>query len=126
MTNLDIIKYLATNNPARLAQFLDDVWCYAWNSGASVQCLMLKGDMAKVEKRLDSELEFSESGWLNQAAKEYFFYGHELEEWSKCNFVDEPIKNCLNCYYLGKGDSRCDICDPGNNFEYFKFKENEL
>lgn len=42
---------------------------------------------------------------------------------AKCNFVDEPIRNCLNCYYHGKGNVCCDICDSDNNFEYFELKE---
>ena len=33
MTNLDIIKYLATNNPERLADFLNEICYDAWDSG---------------------------------------------------------------------------------------------
>ena len=44
---------------------------------------------------------------------------------AKCNFVDEPIRNCLNCYYHGKGNACCDICDSDNNFEYFELKETD-
>ncbi len=44
---------------------------------------------------------------------------------AKCNFVDEPIRNCLNCYYHGKSNACCDICDADNNFEYFELKETD-
>lgn len=123
MTNLEIIKYLATNNPTRLAEFLDDIWCCAWNSGSSVQYLTLKGDTAKVEKRLDSELEFSESGWLNQEAEEYFFYGHELEEWSKA-INSTPT---ITAFYDGLSVT-FPVKDPDymwNNNNEYDYKEND-
>ena len=83
MTNREIIKYLATSNPARLAEFLDDVWCMAWNRGASVQHLLHMGDESGADKMIDSDVEFSESKWLEQEANTDFFFDHELEEWSK-------------------------------------------
>lgn len=83
MTNLDIIKYLTTNNPARLAEFLDDIWCIAWNRGASVQHLLHRGDESGADKIIDSDLEFSESKWLEQEANTDFFLDRELEGWSK-------------------------------------------
>jgi hypothetical protein len=83
MTNLDIIKYLATNNPARLAEFLDEIWCIAWNHGASVQYLLHKGGESGADKIIDSDLEFSESKWLEQEANTDFFLDREIEEWSK-------------------------------------------
>ncbi len=77
MTNLDIIKHLANNNPARLAEFLDDIYCSAWNCGAYAQRNI---DEDKVSPY---EMEFSESKWLEQEANTNFFFDHELEEWSK-------------------------------------------
>ena len=83
MTNLEIIKYLANNNPARLAEFIDDIWCTAWNRGASVQYLLHIGDESGADKLTDSDLEFSESKWLEQEANTDFFFEYELKEWSK-------------------------------------------
>ena len=83
MTNLEIIKYLAVNNPTRLAELLDDIWCIAWNRGASVQHLLHIGDESGADKIIDSDLEFSESKWLEQEADTGFFLDHEVEEWSK-------------------------------------------
>ena len=96
MTNLDIIKYLALNNPTRLAELLDDIYCRAWNCGSSVQYYLCIGEASRAEKIIDSELEFSESGWLNQEAEEYFFYGHELEEWSKAINSTPTITACYD------------------------------
>jgi hypothetical protein len=78
MTNLDIIKYLAANNPTRLAEFLDDIYCVAWNNGAYAQFHIDDVDV------LSDELEFTESNWLNQVASANgFFLEAELEEWRK-------------------------------------------
>lgn len=76
MTNLEIIKYLATNNSTRLAELLDDVWCCAWNFGANTQ--------RTGEYDEESDIEFSDSKWLEQEATASVFFGaSELEEWSK-------------------------------------------
>lgn len=83
MTNLDIIKYLATNNPTRLAELLDDLWCTAWNRGGSVQYHLSIKDSSRAEKIIDSDIEFSESRWLYKEADESFYLNHELKEWSK-------------------------------------------
>ena len=75
MTNLEIIKYLATNNPARLAELLDDIYCCAWN--ASVYD-------ANTDGARFSPNEIDDFGeWINQEANANFFYDHELEEWTK-------------------------------------------
>lgn len=50
MTNLEIIKYLATNNPTRLAGLLDDLYCDAYSDGPTmigVQGLTLKNGYSK-------------------------------------------------------------------------------
>ena len=77
MTNLEIIKYLATNNPTRLAELLDDIYCNAWNCGNYAQVHIAE------EKFSPYEMEFSESKWLEQEANTDFFFDEELEEWSK-------------------------------------------
>ena len=73
MTNLDIIKYLATNNPTRLAELLDDIYCNAWNCGS---CTASTGKIME-ECEVD---DFNE--WLNEdASKRGYYYDHELDKW---------------------------------------------
>lgn len=82
MTNLEIIKYLATNNPARLAELLDDIYCTAWNCGSSA------GGTGNVMEECEID-DFNE--WLSQdAAKSGYYYDKELEEWSKV-IAAEPV-----------------------------------
>ena len=76
MTNLDIIKYLANNKPARLAELLDDIYCNAWNCGSYAG-----STGGKILE--ECEMEFSESEWLDQEASTDFFLDCELKEWSK-------------------------------------------
>jgi hypothetical protein len=74
MTNLEIIKYLTANNPPRLAELLDDIYCNAWNCGAYA---------ANTSGRI-SQCEIDDFGeWINQEANTNFFFENELEEWSK-------------------------------------------
>ena len=81
MTNLEIIKYLATNNPTRLAELLDDIYCTAWNCGSYA------GSNGEGKLLEECEIDNFEE-WINQdAAKSGFYYNEELEEWSK------PINN---------------------------------
>lgn len=74
MTNLEIIKYLATNNPTRLAELLDDIYCNAWNCGS---CAASTGKVME-----DCEIDdFDE--WLHEDAdKRGYYYDYELEQWS--------------------------------------------
>lgn len=75
MTNLDIIKYLALNNPSRLSELLDDIYCNAWNCGSYA---------ASTDGGYLSECEIDDfNEWINQEANTNFFFDHELEEWSK-------------------------------------------
>lgn len=74
MTNLEIIKYLAINNPTRLAELLDDLYCNAWNCGSCV------GSTGKIMEECEID-DFGE--WINQEANTNFFFDNELEEWSK-------------------------------------------
>lgn len=75
MTNLEIIKYLATSNPTRLAELLDDIYCCAWNSGVYA---------ANTDGGRFNETEIDDFGeWINQEVNTKFFFDHELEEWSK-------------------------------------------
>lgn len=75
MTNLDIIKYLATNNPTRLAELLDDIYCCAWNSGAYAA----NTDGARFSSNEIDDFNW----WINQETNTNFFYNSELEGWSK-------------------------------------------
>ena len=81
MTNMEIIKYLATNNPTRLAELLDDIYCCAWNAGAYA---------ANTDGARFSPNEIDDFGeWINQEANTNFFYDDELEEWSKA--INNPF-----------------------------------
>lgn len=75
MTNLDIIKYLATNNPTRLAELLNDIYCNAWNCGS---CAASTGKVME-----DCEIDDFDV-WLHEDAdKRGYYYDYELEQWSK-------------------------------------------
>lgn len=74
MTNLEIIKHLATNNPARLAELLDDIYCSAWNCGSCA------GSTGKIMEECEID-DFDE--WINQEANTNFFFDHELKRWSR-------------------------------------------
>ena len=69
MTNLEIIKYLATNNPTRLAELLDDIYCGAYNDG--------------YVDDWDAKPNFKELLFEDASESSMPFYNHELEEWSK-------------------------------------------
>lgn len=68
MTNLDIIKYLATNNPTRLADFLNKICYDAWDFG-----------------RLHRTRPITEwDEWLQaDPHATWDFNPEEIEEWSK-------------------------------------------
>ena len=83
MTNLEIIKYLAANNPTRLAELLDDIYCNAWNCGSCA------GSTGKIMEECEID-DFGE--WINQEANTNFFFDHELEEWSKATQKRSHIK----------------------------------
>lgn len=76
MTNLDIIKHLATNDTARLAELLDDIYCLAWNNGSYAH-------ETNCEKFSSTEItDFNE--WLKQdAAQSDIYCNYELAEWAK-------------------------------------------
>ena len=69
MTNLDIIKHLATNNPTRLGELLEDIYCGAYNDG--------------YVDDWDSKPNFKELLFEDAFELSMPFYNHELEEWSK-------------------------------------------
>lgn len=80
MTNFDIVKYLANNNPARLAELLDDLYCFAWNNGA----------YASAHDRLSDEEIDDFDEWFDQDISEAGFYtDKEIEEWSKLGGKNE-------------------------------------
>lgn len=71
MTNLEIVKYLATNNPKRLAELLEDIYCLAWNDGAN-------------DKLCDESTIPSLEKWLYEdPSKCGLYYLYELEKWYK-------------------------------------------
>ena len=68
MTNLDIIKYLANNNHARLAELLNDIYDIAYTDGYNDD--------------IDAGPNFEK--WIGEdASKHRYYYDNELEEWSK-------------------------------------------
>lgn len=72
MTNLDIIKHLANNNPSRLAELLDDIYCIAWNNGAYANS---NGSLSETEIN-----DFNE--WIGQdISKAGLYSNEEIEEW---------------------------------------------
>ena len=73
MTNLEIIKYLALNTPARLAEFLDDIY---WAG-------RLRDKKIAMGHSSTNEIDdFDE--WLHQdATNQHFFLDCELRKWSK-------------------------------------------
>lgn len=76
MTNLDIIKHLANNNPARLAELLDDIYTIGWNSGS--YAAYTNGECFSPDEIDDFDK------WINQdASKAGIYYDSELEEWSR-------------------------------------------
>ena len=83
MTNLDIIKYLATNNPTRLADFLNEICYDAWDFG-----------------RLHWTRPITDwDEWLQADPRETWdFNPNEIEEWSKA-INSTPT---LEVFYGGK------------------------
>lgn len=75
MTNLEIIKHIANTDPARLAEFLTDIYCNAWNCGSFAAST--GKDLANCEIA-----DFNQ--WIYQdAAESGYYYDTELEKWSK-------------------------------------------
>lgn len=76
MTNLEIIKYLATNNPTRLAELLNHIYCHAWNAGVF---FTQSYENPFEENDID---DFNE--WFSRdAATTGLYHDKELEEWTK-------------------------------------------
>jgi hypothetical protein len=73
MTNLDIIKYLASNNPTRLADFLNEICYDTWDFG-----------------RLHRTRPITDwDEWLQADPRATWdFNPNEIEEWSKA--IDSP------------------------------------
>ena len=94
MTNLEIIKYLAYENPSRLAELLDDIYCNAWNCGS---CAASTGKIME-ECEID---DFNE--WLcEDASKRGYYYDDELKEWNK---AINPV------YLIDFGESKLECKD---------------
>lgn len=110
MTNLEIIKYLVTNNPTRLAELLDDIYCNAWNCGSCA------GSTGKIMEECEID-DFGE--WINQEANTNFFFENELEEWSKANNnpsieITYPDNLVIELPYEGKDPNH--MWNTDNNF----------
>lgn len=82
MTNLEIIKYLASNNPTRLAELLDDIYCMAWNCGSYA------GGTGKILE--ECEIDDFDKFLSQDAAQSGLYYDEELTEWSK-KITNKPI-----------------------------------
>lgn len=101
-----------------LVKLLDSVYDKGFKDGVQVAtppeitCASSANTNLVISLRNDTEID-----WASESPKRGLR--------AKCNFVDEPIRNCLNCYYHGKGNACCDICDADNNFEYFELKETD-
>ena len=74
MTNLDIIKYLANNNPSRLVEFLDDIYDVAYTDGYNDD--------------IDAMPDFEEFLFVD-ASKCNVWASSELEQWSK--IINSPL-----------------------------------
>lgn len=117
MTNLEIIKYLTLNNPSRLAELLDDIYCFAWNCGAYAQRNIAEDKVSPLE------MEFSESKWLEQEANTAFFFDHELKEWSKATNnpsieITYPDNLVIELPWEGKDPNH--MWNTDNNFNIIK------
>ena len=83
MTNLEIIKYLATNNPTRLVELLKSIYFSGFNSG--------------VWERLEDVPDFED--WICADPTGCALYDNEeLEEWTE---VINPIST-LEVFYGSK------------------------
>lgn len=69
MTNLDIIKYLSTNNPTRLAEFLSDIYNDAYLDGYNDDW--------------DARPNFEKWLFKDVSDVSVWFSSQELKEWSK-------------------------------------------
>jgi hypothetical protein len=107
MTNLEVIKYLATNKPARLAELLEDIYCCAWNDGANDKL----GDESSIPN-------FDK--WIYEdAAKSGMHYNYELEQWSKAINnpsieITYPDNLVINLPFEGKDPNH--MWNTDNNF----------
>jgi hypothetical protein len=101
MTNLEIIKYLAHYNRARLAELLDDIYCSAWNCGSCA------GSTGKIMEECEID-DFGE--WINQEANTNFFFERELEEWSRA--TQKP--QCIIMSVQNGPTVRLDLNKDGN------------
>ena len=111
MTNLEIIKYLAHNNPARLAEFLEDIYCCAWNDGANDRF----GD--------ESSIPNFEKWLYEDGAKSGMHYDYELKGWSKAIGSTPTIEACYDnlTVTIPIKDSADHMWNNNNEYDY---KEN--
>lgn len=105
MTNLDVIKYLSVNNPSRLADLLDEIYCIAWNNGSYAS--------SNGEGKILEECEIDDfEEWIKQdAAESGFFLDREIEDWKSL------IKTTSHEYCV---KSPCPYEKPLTNYEHIK------
>jgi hypothetical protein len=102
MTNLEIIKYLATNNPTRLAELLKDIYFSGFTSG--------------IWEKLEDVPDFKDRICADPTGCA-LYDNEELEEWSKV--INSPPT--ITAYYDGLSVT-FPVKDPdhmwNNNNEY--------
>lgn len=117
MTNLQIIKYLALNDPARLGELLEDIYCSAWNDGANFTNDNYHPTFGTIEM----------SEWLyDDASKLGLYFEDELEEWSKVidnNTIEVAYANGLTIELPYKDPDH--MWNINNDFEVKKYPEKE-
>ena len=111
MTNLEIIKYLANNNPDRLGALLEDIHCCAWHDGVM--------DKLGDESTLPLMTE-----WIYEDAStiHYLYKDSELEEWSNAiNQTPDTIDFYDSISVIIPMKDPDFMCNNNNEFDY---KEN--
>ena len=113
MTNLEIIKYLSHNNPARLAEFLGDIY---WDG----RNYITSSRMGRTPKSWGYD-EFKK--WLKKDAKKCtLWYEDELEEWSQVINGSPTITACYD--NLAVTFPVKDADHMWNNNNEYDYKEN--
>lgn len=116
MTNLEIIKYLAINNPSRLAEFLDDI---CWTA-------RLHDKFSAMENHPTKEFDDFEKWLNNDAKKSSVWYKDELKEWSKITDSTSTITATYDnlTVTLPIKDSADHMWNNNNEYDYEINKEN--
>ena len=113
MTNLDIIKYLANNNPTRLADLLEDIYICAWIEGTNDKV----GDESSIP---------SFDKWLYEdISQSNLYFRYKLEKWSKATNPTPTITTAYDnlTVTIPIKDSADHMWNNNNEYDY---KENEI